>query len=487
MQQRVPVSEQRLSDWPRSAPVVAILLLALALRVYRLADQSLWFDEAFTWWASAVVPWPDFISFLLPFAAYTPPFYLLTRLIALVGTSEYLFRFLAVFFSVLSVPLLERVGRRIGGPRVGRIAALLFAINPFAIWYAQDARMYSMAGFFALVAMDGFMRAVDGKGWRRLIVGAMAGYATLYLTMFVGYIQLMWWLPRLRRQAALFRQWFGANAIAALPLVPWLLMYLAQPLRGFAAVGWIPRPALWAIPLTLWNFVTGDTDTWNWATVSMVVVVAVVAGIGLRQRLRWRGLLLAWLIVPLLFSFLLSFVVPAYVDRYFAFCQFALLIFLALGLTAVRSIPLKILAGVVIGTLMLVNVYRLHTDPLFAKENWRDAAAIVNDRIQAGDRLGLQDTESLVAWRYYYRGPIVPVIVDPDQYPGALEALQQGADRIWLIFRGSEVSNHRLGKPQTFDAYAEASPTVRQWLDANCRPSAGEWRLPSLSVWLCEP
>jgi mannosyltransferase len=470
----------RVKNWP----IYGIVLLALALRVYRLADHSFWFDETFTWWTSAVVPWPDFIPFLLPYAAYTPPFYLLTRVVALFGTSEYLFRFPAVFFSVLSVPLLARVGRRVGGARVGSIAALLFAINPFAIWYAQDARMYTMAAFFALLTMDGFMCAIDGKGWRRMIIGAMAGYATLYLTMFTGYIQLMWWLPRLRHQAELFRQWFGANVIAVLPLVPWLLLYLAQPLRGFAAVGWIPRPTPWAIPLTLWNFVAGDTDTWNVATVSMVVVVMVVAGIGLSQRLRWRGLLLAWLLVPPVFSFLLSWRVPTYVDRYFAFCQYALLIFVAVGLTTIRWRWLRIAAGVAIGLLMLVNVYRLHTDPLFVKENWRSAAAIVNEQIQAGDQLGLQDAESLVAWQYYYRGAIAPRIFDVSKQSDALAQFNP-AGRMWLVFRGPEASNHRLAKSQLFDAYAVAPPQVQDWLKAYCQPPAREWQLAGITVLLC--
>lgn len=469
----------------KSRLIYSIILLAFAVRIYRLADQSFWFDETFTWWTSAVVPWPDFIPFLLPYAAYTPPFYLLTRLVALLGTSEILFRFVAVFFSVLSVPLVERVGRRVGGTRVGLIAALLFAVNPFAVWYAQDARMYTMAAFFALLTMDGFMHAIDGHGWRRMIGGAMAGYATLYLTMFTGYIQLVWWLPRLRRQAYLFRRWFGANVIAALPLLPWLLLYLAQPLRGFAAVGWIPTPVPWAIPLTLWNFVAADTDTWNIVTVSLAISVIAVAGLGLRQRLRWRGLVLAWLLVPPIFSFLLSWRVPTYVDRYFAFCQFALLILLAVGLEAMHARWLRLAAGVAIVALMLVNTYRLHTDPLFVKENWRAAAAIINDQIQPGDQLGLQDEESLVAWQYYYRGGVVPRIFDVRQQPDALAQFDPAA-RIWLVFRGPEASNHRLAKSQLFDAYAAAAPPVQVWLEQYCQPPTREWLLAGITVLLCD-
>ncbi|MGH2593155.1 MAG: glycosyltransferase family 39 protein [Anaerolineae bacterium] len=221
---------------------LAILLLAFGLRAYRLNDQSLWFDESFTWWVGAALPWADLWPALLPFGAYTPLFYLLMRGVAAVGQSEYILRFPALFFGVLLIPVVERIGRRLGGPAVGRLAALLVAINPFSIWYAQDARMYTMASFFVLVAMDGFMRAIDGKGWRRSMVGAGAAYFTHYVTLFIAYIQLVWWLPRFRRSLPAFRRWFGSHLLAALPLLPWLAMYFSQPVRGLA-IGWIPVPS----------------------------------------------------------------------------------------------------------------------------------------------------------------------------------------------------------------------------------------------------
>ena len=465
---------------------LAIILIAFGLRVYRLGDQSLWFDEAFTWWTSAVVLPADFVPFLLPYGAYTPTFYLMMRGVAAISTSEFVLRFPALIFGVLSIPAIERVGRRVGGPTVGQIAALLLAINPFHVWWSQDARMYTMMAFFALVAMDGFMRAMDGKGWRRSIVASAAAYLTLYLTLFVGYIQLVWWLPRFRRHARRFRHWFASHFVAILPLVPWFILYLSQPVRGLAAVGWIPKPSIIAPLLTVWNFTSADIDTWSLPVIVIAVVVAVVAVLGIRSRLRWRSLLLAWLLVPPLSAWVLSLRVPSYLDRYFAFSQFPWLIIVALGLTTLRSRRVAWIAGGLIAGLMLTNTLRLHLDPAYAKEDWRDAAAILNTQVQAGDRIGVQDAETSVGLRYYYRGaePLQPIEIT--RQPDRLDQLAADANRVWLVYRSNLESNHRLTKSLPFDVFTQTDEATQRWLADNCREPLAEYRLTAITVLACQ-
>ena len=474
----------RLHRVPDRTWTLAILLLAFGLRVYHLGNQSLWFDESFTWWVGAVLPSAELWPSLLPFGAYTPLFYLLMRGVAAIGQSEYVLRFPAVFFGVLLIPVVDRIGRRVGGVTVGRLAALLVAINPFSIWYSQDARMYTMASFFVLVAMDGFMRAIDGRGWRRSIVGAGAAYFTHYVTLFVVYIQLVWWLPRFRRQLPAFRRWFGSHWLAVLPLAPWLALYFSQPVRGLA-ITWIPAPSLLAPLLTLWNFTSGDIDTWTPIVVGIALIIAGVAVIGALQPLRWRSLLIGWLILPLISSYLLSFRVPTYVDRYFAFSQFALIVMLAIGLTSMPNKLVAIAAGVAIGGLMLVNTLRLHTDPIFVKEDWRSAAAIVNRQIQSGDRLGIEDNEGLLAWIYYYRGEVAPVPILIDRKPDALDRLSAGVDRLWVVYRSQIESNHRFAKSLSFDVFTQTDRVTQQWLGANCRPPLSEWKFSGVTVLLC--
>ena len=276
----------RLKNWP----IYAIILLAFALRVDRLADQSLWFDETLSWWVATT----DIPGFLLPYGAYTPLYYLLVGAISFLGKNVFLLRYASVFFGVLSIVMIYRVGRRVGGERVGLVAALLLAVNPFAIWFAQDARMYAMVPFFVLVAMDGFMRATEGRGWRRMIIGAAGAYFTHTISLFIVYVQLLWLLSRFKQRAKLFRHWAVAQLIAAVPLILWEIWHFMQPVQGVAAVTWIPSPSPLAPALTLWNFVSGDTDTWTPLVLVMAVIVGAVAIYG-----AWRTPHVARLSAPL--------------------------------------------------------------------------------------------------------------------------------------------------------------------------------------------
>ncbi len=465
--------------------LLGIILIAFGLRVYRLGEQSLWFDEAFTWWASAVVPSADFVPFLLPFGAYTPAYYLVTRGVAVFGTSEYLLRFPSVIMGVLSIPLIARVARRIGGDAVARMAAVLLAIDPFHIWYSQEARMYTLAGFGALAAMDGFMRALDGRSWRRMIVAASLAYVTHYVTLFIGYSQLLWWLPRFRRQPRQFRYWFAAHVIAALPLLAWEILYLLQPLRGLA-ISWIPRTSLAAPLLTLWNFTSADTDTWTWPVILVAMAVAATAWRGLVQPGRWRSLLLAWLIVPLASAAVLSLRVPSYMDRYLAFCLYAWLILLAIGLVRWQPRWLAWLFGGVIVGIMLLNTWRLHSDPLFAKEDWRGAAVILTEQVQPGDRIGVQDTESIVGLRYYYRGTEPLQAIDLARQPDRLDQLRASAQHVWLVYRSQLESNHRLSKSLPFDVFTQTDEATQRWLANNCQEPLAEHQLTAIAVLRCD-
>ena len=96
--------------------LLALLALALALRVYRLDRQSLWYDEAVT---AQVVQ-----QGLGDLARWTaddiqPPLYYLVVAgwTAVAGTSEWALRFPSVWFGVLMVALAYALGRRLFGRR----------------------------------------------------------------------------------------------------------------------------------------------------------------------------------------------------------------------------------------------------------------------------------------------------------------------------------------------------------------------------------
>jgi len=115
----------------RRLPVAAllILLLALALRVFRLDAQSLWYDEGLSVYLASLPP-----SETIAQSAVTdhPPLHaaLLNLWMGIAGPGEFSVRFVSVFFGTLVVALTYVLGRRVGGGRVGAIAAGLMASEP---------------------------------------------------------------------------------------------------------------------------------------------------------------------------------------------------------------------------------------------------------------------------------------------------------------------------------------------------------------------
>ncbi len=120
-----------------------MVLVGFALRVHLLAAQSLWYDEGVSWYLTQMS-----LPQLTTWTAndIQPPlyYYLLWFWVRIAGTSEYALRFPSVLFAALTLPMLWRVGRRLFGSPGAWIVLLLGLLSPLHVYYAQEARMYTL-------------------------------------------------------------------------------------------------------------------------------------------------------------------------------------------------------------------------------------------------------------------------------------------------------------------------------------------------------
>lgn len=131
--------------------LLAILLLAFGLRFYGLEAQSLWNDEG----SSVALAGRDLATIARDAARdIHPPLYywLLAAWTRLAGTSEVAVRSLSALLGVLLVALTYPLGRLLAGRWAGLAAALLAAINPFQVYYSQEARMYALLALLCALA-----------------------------------------------------------------------------------------------------------------------------------------------------------------------------------------------------------------------------------------------------------------------------------------------------------------------------------------------
>jgi hypothetical protein len=147
-------------DLEESAPwfVLFITVFGGFLRVLLLESKGLWLDETFSiWMANHNIG--DILQWTVRIDQSPPLYYLLLHYwMAINGDTPYYVRLLSVLFGTGTIPIIYLIGKRISGAAMGLAAAALMASSLFNIYYAQEARMYTLLTFNAAVAIYALVR-----------------------------------------------------------------------------------------------------------------------------------------------------------------------------------------------------------------------------------------------------------------------------------------------------------------------------------------
>ncbi len=476
-------------DWG----ILLVTLLGFALQLTFLGRQSLWYDEAFSL-AVARAGWPTFWAALLSDGVHPPGYYLLLRAgLRFFGDSEFALRFPSVLAGTLAVPLIYRLGQVLGGGRWGLAAALLLALNPFALWYAQEARMYGLLLCLSIAGAYAFWELVtrpNPRHWLWLTLVSALSFIVHYFAFLFSLVQFVYLVFTLRRTHRVLRWWVAAQGAAVLMFLPWAVAIVTREGRNFG-IGWIHPPALLDMPLTLSNlaFALSDpTRPWTWLGLALMVA-ATVGGIVTMHRSGLcsnfsasYSLLLIWLLVPIAFTWLLSLRLPLYVDRFLIICLPPLLL-----LCSTLSLsPSRIARGTMVILIMVsvVASFRLWADPGLAKEDWRAAAAYVRSTEEMGDALVMRDAQTGIPFGYYYQGGLNLQVASLNQQTRPLNDLGRGHERLWLVYRRPFEATHVLAGSGSFTWRDDQDPAVRDWLVAHEPALVGEMTLPGVYVVL---
>jgi len=157
---------------------------------------------------------------------------------------------------VLALPVILRLGRRIGGDAVGIAAVVLLAVSPFAVRYAVEARMYSLLLLLGLLGAHAVLSVHRHRSWTATAGVAAVSAAMLYTHYYavfvltvVGAAEL--WRAWRRRDAASVRVVAGI-VVGALAFLPWLPVFIYQSRHTGAP---------WSSPPDA-NAITGTFDAW---------------------------------------------------------------------------------------------------------------------------------------------------------------------------------------------------------------------------------
>ena len=159
----------------------AILTCGFALRIYRVGEDSLWYDEVGQVEAALKPLVTDMLNVVQSHAGAMPLDYFVTRIMVIFGLREEIIRFPSVLWGTLSIFIYYQLITQLDLPykkQVALLSAFLIALSPIHIQYSQEARFYAALMFFYALAVFFLIKAVFSQGikyWNAYLVSSIVG------------------------------------------------------------------------------------------------------------------------------------------------------------------------------------------------------------------------------------------------------------------------------------------------------------------------
>jgi hypothetical protein len=160
-----------------------LMLLAAILRFHRIAQRSLWLDEAIAANISrGTLPQTVILTWAFHSAPIVDPLTLYA--VEKVSTSPFAVRLPAVVASLLAVLMMLCMARLPSvGYRSAGLAGLMMSVSSFQVRYAQEVREYSLSVLYAVLLLFLFLSCTRNETSR----GPIPLYLALFVAPFVQY------------------------------------------------------------------------------------------------------------------------------------------------------------------------------------------------------------------------------------------------------------------------------------------------------------
>ncbi len=444
--------------------IVALILLGFALRLYQINHVSLRGDEAFTVIHWVREPLAATLANIATIDPQAPLSYALFRAWGLlVGTGESTVRFLPALLNLIGVPVLYALGKRIGGRSMGYVAAFLWAIHPYQIWHAQDARNYAIWAALSPLAAWLALRALDKRrrlDWALYILAAATTGYIYYLELFAILVLNLFVILTRWRDRRLLVQWFGAQIAIGLMLAPWYLQERLLFGSGYGGTTGQLDPPLWLtwfVPTLTFGETLPDSLK---AVLWIVLLIALIIGwVVLWRRNRRYALWLGFLgTIPLLLLGVVSTKLNVFTPRYVlaAAPVYTLLLSVLIVFIPVRALPVRrVIGGLTFAAVVMISgisLFHYYFEPDYAKSpDWRSLASYLHDSTDPNDlviQAAADEAFTFYFHEYGVSGDLIYLPANPRQSSGEIISVlsEQTTDHrsVWYVADPPNWSNRSV-------------------------------------------
>lgn len=517
------MAEPKIGRRPRAAwwlSCLFILGVALAARAYELDGQSFWNDEG-----TSVALAGRSLAAITRDASHDihPPlyYYLLHFWVRLFGASEIAVRGLSALLGSLTAVLVWLLGRRFLSREAAWTAALVTIVSPFQVYYSQEARMYILVTFLGALSFWFFAawmerlfdrqsarRSLGVNAWGYVLCGALMMYSHYFAFTLIVAQNLLFagrWLwaygqadhgAARRYRWSIMGKWVVSQLVIVMAFAPWLIVVWRQVSHWPAVSEPFGLPELAKRVLNVFNLGLSMEHSGWWA---LAFGALLAGGWTLRVCQMWRqrapfsavwGALIPWAywLTPVALIFLLSVQRPMYNPKFLLLASPGYALLLGQALMAPFEHPWlrwlwRMVATALVVGVSLLSLWQYHTDPSYARDDYRSIARYIEAVEGAADAILINAPAQIETFDYYYQGrsPIYPL---PQQRPidtavteGQLREMVAGRSHIYAILWATDESD-----PERF---------IEGWLDQHIYKAADTWygnvRLAVYAVPKAEP
>ncbi|HXT70236.1 MAG TPA: glycosyltransferase family 39 protein [Vicinamibacterales bacterium] len=416
----------KMTGWGAAAAIT--VAVAAALRFYGLGSQ-LWFDEIVTLVESARRPLLDVLTYFPDVNVH--PFYSVLAHASLesFGESAWALRLPACLFGIASVAMVFALGGRVTDRVETWAGASVLAVSYQHIWFSQNARGYTMMGFFALVSTYFLVRLAETERRAHFVYYALACAAGVYTHLTMAFVvaghavvlvggKLAGWRAADRPALApLLAAWAGA-ALLTLGLYAPYFPELLEHFGGSDAPKQAAQVATgkWALTEILRNLFSGSG-------IAGALLTSMTAGIGALSFLRRDRFTFALLVVPAIVAGLAIVLLGQPIrPRFFFFMAGALAIFAGRGIGVLarienpRSTPTVATVAALTLVVIGVSAFALPRNYLVPKQNFDESVHYLEGEFAAGAVIGAAGPACFPVERYYAKAdwPCLKSVADLD-------------------------------------------------------------------------
>ena len=244
----------------------------------------------------------------IKFDSHAPLYYLTSYFYSTLFGSGKSLRIISAIFSLLSLVVLYKLALLLFNHRTAIYATLIMALNPFHIWYAQEARGYAMAAFFSILMIYNLFWIIknnssSNKDWAFFAAVSILSIYTSYHSAFLFLTTII--IFYFKNNPPLLKKWVVAAVIVGF-FVSLLILILPSQISLVKNFGWIHPPNFNAFLKIFHAFNLGYTSILPFYITAFIIFLFLFFSSFQGRKKQHLSFLATALLTPIILTILIS-------------------------------------------------------------------------------------------------------------------------------------------------------------------------------------